>query len=96
MSAPLAGKFADHYEILGVDAKADQATWLYGASKAELDRGEGPLQQLFPLADGEVIDAAMKGRDALVLIRTPHSPPCVVLEITSQGAVATHTTTRCT
>lgn len=26
MSAPLAGKFADHYEILGVDAKADLAT----------------------------------------------------------------------
>jgi hypothetical protein len=26
MSAPLAGKFSDHYEVLGVDSKADTAT----------------------------------------------------------------------
>lgn len=77
------------------EAKDEQRSWIWSASERELATGQGPLGDLLPISDAEIVDASIRDGDAAVLIRSDDSPPCVVLLITASGLISSRTTADC-
>lgn len=68
---------------------ADRDVWIASGS------GSDPASVLLPVEGAEVVDVAIGDDSAGVLFRPDEGPPCVVLDIDSDGLLSTRSTNDC-